>query len=312
MFNYLRKVDMKLISDIINELMDYGAPISGALLKTKVLAARINNKGLLEWVNGELNGYEEQAVLPMYRITSGIVSGNYMIGNWKYSNTAIPTSHLTKKECENLTEIIIRDSLAAVEKFISEKGLKFSISSQMQTYLEYTMRKNGNPSFQILNIHLDIPASFFTNIVAVVRSKLLDFLLEVENQFGHQTEIADLKSKSALITQIMNTTINSNGDGIVITAGSNNDVNANINIYKADKNLLKKELEYKSVEHSDIDELLNVIDEEPSTAIDQYSNSVNNWIKKMLNKAIDGSWEIGVSAAGTILGDAIAKYYGLK
>ena len=303
---------MKLISDIINELMDYGAPISGALLKTKVLAARINNNGLLEWVNGELNGYGEETILPAYRITSGILSGNYMNSQWKYSNTAMPISHLTNEECENLTEIIIRDSLSAVEDLISKKGIKISVSSQQKTYLEQTIRGSGNPYFQILNVHLDIPASFFTNITAVVRSKLLDFMLEVENQFGHQTEIDDLKSKSALVTQIMNTTINSNGDGVVITAGSNNEVNANVTIYKADKNLLKGELQSKSVESGDIEELLTIIDDEPSTTIDHYSNSVNNWIKKMLDKALDGSWQVGIGAAGAILSDAIAKYYGLK
>jgi hypothetical protein len=303
---------MKLISDIINELLDYGAPISGALLKTKVLAARIHNNGLLEWVNGELNGYEEQTILPAYRITSGILSGNYMNGQWKYSDTAMPISHLTKKESENLTEITIRDSLSSVEDLIIKKGIKISVSSQQKTYLEQTIRGIGNPYFQILNVHLDIPASFFTNIIAIVRSKLLDFMLEVENQFGHQTEIDDLKSKNALITQIMNTTINSNGDGVIITAGSNNEVNANVNIYKADKNLLKEELQSKSVESADIEELLTLIDEEPTTVIDRYSNSVNNWIKKMLNKAVDGSWQVGIGAAGAILGDAIAKYYGLK
>ena len=65
-------------------------------------------------------------------------------------------------------------------------------------------------------------------------------MLEVENQFGHITEINELKSKSAIITQIMNTTINSNGDEVVIIAGSNNEVNANITIYKLTKSFEKR------------------------------------------------------------------------
>ena len=38
---------------------------------------------------------------------------------------------------------------------------------------------------------------------------------------------------------------------------------------------------------------------------------VNNWIKKMMNKSLDGSWQIGIGTAGTLLADAIKGYYGM-
>jgi len=303
---------MKLISDIINELMDYGTPISGPLLKTKVFAARSHNQALLDWVNGELNGYNEETVLPEYRTTSGTLSGNYVNRSWQYSNATIPISHLSDEERENLLEIVMRDSVSAIEKLTTQTGITVSVGSHQKAYLEHTLRNIGNHTFQILNLHLNIPAPFLTNILAIVRSKLLDFMLEVENQFGHHTEIEDLKSKKALLTKIMNTTINSTGDGVVITTGSKNEINANISIYKGDKTQLKKTLEDQFVEQADIQELLTVIDQEPPTAVDKYSGPVNIWIKKMLNKTLDGSWQVGIGAAGGVLGDAIARYYGLK
>ncbi|MBB5645741.1 hypothetical protein [Pedobacter cryoconitis] len=302
---------MKLIGDIINELMDYATPISGALLKTKVLAARIHNKPLQEWVNGELNGYEESASLPDYRSTEGFPMGNYVNRNWKYTSSAISIAHLDKEQTENLTCIFMRDSISAVEKLTTQQGIKISLSSHKKYYLEQSIINLGNPHFQILNVHLEIPATFLTNILAVVRSRLLEFMLEIETQFGQETEIEDLKSKNAQVTHILHTTINNNGDGNVITSGSNNEISADITINKGNKEQLINNLEKHAVDQNDIKKLTAIIDNHISEQIDSYSNDVNNWIKNMLVKAVDGSWNVKISNAGFILSNIIGKYYGL-
>lgn len=303
---------MKLISDIINELMDYGAPISGALIKTKVLASRIGHTELSDWVKDELNGYEEGSAVPDYRHTTGIPTGNYLNGNMQYRKATIPIGHLNDEERYILTNVIVRESVSAVEDLVKKNGLKISVDSKSATYLAHTIRELGNPYFQIVSIYLDIPASFLPNILSGVRTKLLDFMLAVENQFGTETEIEDLKSKKATITNIMNTTINNTGDGVVIASGDNNKVTANINVSKGSKTELENYLSENAIEDSDIQDLLRIIDEEPATAIDKYSTKVKAWIIMMLNKAANGTWEVGIGAAGALLGDAIARYYGLK
>ena len=47
---------MELISQIINDLIDEEKSLNSALLKTKVLASRIQNQNLLDWINNELSG----------------------------------------------------------------------------------------------------------------------------------------------------------------------------------------------------------------------------------------------------------------
>src|SRR5690554_36605 len=292
---------MKLISDIINELMDYNAPISGALIKTKVLASRIGHAELSDWVKDELNGYGEGSTVPDYRHTAGMPTGNYINGNMQYRKATIPIGHLNDEEISILTNVVVRESVSAIEELVKKNGLKISLGSQSATYLEQTIRELGNPYFQILSIYLNIPASFLPNILSGVRTKLLDFMLEVENQFGTETEIEDLKSKKAAITNIMNTTINNTGDGVVIASGDNNKVTANINVSKGSKTELENYLSENAIEDSDIQDLLTIIDEEPATAIDKYSTKVNTWIIMMLNKAVNGTWEVGIGAAGALL-----------
>lgn len=217
---------MKLISDIINELIDSSKPIDSALLKTKVLAVRIDNNNLQQWVNGELNGFSESAIIPGYRKSTGILKGNYVNGRAQYTKVAIPTLQLSKEHQDSITKIELRESISSIEAFKDKKDLRISVNSGAKYIIENSIRSN-NPYFQLLTVYLDIPASLFTDVLSCVRSKLLDFMLEIEKKFGYETEIADLKGNSEVITQIFNTTINTNGDGNVITSGNNNESNVN-------------------------------------------------------------------------------------
>src|SRR4051812_13566005 len=91
---------MKLLSDIINDLVDDTISLQRALLKMKVLASRINNKILLNWVSSELEGYPDQNLLPEYRITVSNMMGSYINGRAHYKNVAIPVMGLSE-EMEN-------------------------------------------------------------------------------------------------------------------------------------------------------------------------------------------------------------------
>jgi len=61
----------------------------------------------------------------------------------------------------------------------------------------------------------------------IVRSKLLDFMLKLEKEFGIQVKIKDLISKDNIINQIINKTIFASGDG--------NDIENKITIEKVIK-----------------------------------------------------------------------------
>ena len=39
---------------------------------------------------------------------------------------------------------------------------------------------------------------------------------------------------------------------------------------------------------------------------------VQTWMGAMMGKAASGAWTVGTSAAGSVLGKAIARYYGLE
>ena len=62
----------------------------------------------------------------------------------------------------------------------------------------------------------------------------------------------------------------------------------------------------------DIAEIIEIVKHEqvnPETK--KLGENTTNWIQKMVGKSIDGSWQIGLGAAGELLATAIGKYYGI-
>ncbi|GAA4239620.1 hypothetical protein GCM10022291_34700 [Postechiella marina] len=308
---------MKLISQIINELIDSEKSINGALLKTKVLASRIQNKELLDWVNGELNGYSSAKYLPEYRknITS-YLKGNYVNGNMKYTNQPIPTIGLDKIFQKNLQSTEFQDSITALENLIDNNDSS-TLASPLRAEIVGMIEENwigmGNPYLQLMNVSKIIAKSAIVEVVSKVRNKLLDFMLKVDEEFGSLTEIKDLKEKQKEISTIMSQTIiNTSGDGNVVNTGDKNKISAKIIIEKGNKDALVKHLQESGVSEQDTAELIEIIDtEEPNSENKTFGKKVNDWTKKMIGKAVDGTWNISLGAAGNLLAEAIGKYYGM-
>jgi hypothetical protein len=303
---------MKLLESIINDLVNTNTSLNDPLLKTKVLASRIKNAQLLEWVNSELTGYDEEAVLPDYRIEFGVLMGNYLNGSFQVSNAQIPIPNISREFKELYTKIDNRDSVEAVANLVGKKNIAFSVSNDRKAYLENEIRSQGNHRFQILNLHIQMPANFLSNIVSNVRSKLLELMLQLEQEFGLEADILTLASNNNIINNIMNTTIHNSGDGAIINNGDNNKVEANIQINKGNKKALKEKLLSEKVSHIDIEELLELIDNSTPISSENFGLPVNNWVQKMIGKALDGSWQVGIGAAGNILATALQNYYGIN
>ncbi len=301
---------MKLISDIINDLVDDQLSLSVALNKTKILATRIGNYNLLNWVNNELKGYPDKDSLPNYRKTHGTIIGDFINGRQQVSNYPIPLPQFGDGMDEELREFCLLDSAATLELFSKNESpnLVFRFPEGVKNSLEDILRNSNGPYFQLLNIGVTVPIHFASQALSATKDKLLEFMLEIEKEFGLETEISDLKNNNAKINYIMNNTITNNGDGNIVNTGSHSSITASIDIVKGNKEKLAKTLKDNGVENEDITELLTVIDAEQLEG-DGFGVKVNTWIKKMLSKSLDGTWQVGIGAAGSLLAEVIKAYY---
>jgi len=303
---------MELLDSIINDLVLTTEPLNTPLFKTKVLASRIRHTHLLEWVESELSGYNEKNDLPLYRKSRGIIKGTFKNGFAQYNNVEIPVGHLKKDILQMVSSISNYDCISSIESLLDKKGVVITIPPRKKSYLENSIRKLGNPYFEFLHVYLEIPATFLPNIISNVRSKLLEFMLALEQEFGVEADIITLSKNNQTITHIMNTTINNSGDGAVINNGDNNNIEANITVNQGNKDALKTKLIEEKVTVSDAEELIKIIDKSTPVSKDNFGEPVNNWVQTMIGKALNGSWQVAIGAAGNILAQAIQAYYGLK
>lgn len=307
---------MKLINDIINELIDSDKSITSPLLKTKVLASRLQNEPLLNWVSNELKGYDNLESIPDYRKYQANITGTYINGSMQYNDQPVPTIGLDKGLEEAIHAMNFTQSISTLEtlKVENKSGvLEQVFPAELTGLIQQNWRKMRNPYLQLVNCKKSISINAVTEILSFVRNNLLDFMLKIDSEFGNITEIEELKTKQEQITTIMTQTIiNTSGDGNVVNTGNKAKITATITINKGDKEQLVKHLQEIGLSEEETSELTEIIDkEEPNYINKTFGEKVNGWTQKMLGKALNGTWEIGVGAAGSLLAEAIKMYYGM-
>lgn len=307
---------MKLINDIINELIDSDKSISSPLLKTKVLASRLQNEPLLNWVSNELKGYDNMESIPDYRKYQANITGTYINGTMQYNDQPVPTIGLDKELEEAIHAMFFAQSVSALETLTGENKsgvLEQVFPAELTGLIQQNWRKMKNPYLQLVNCKKSISVNAVVEILSFVRNNLLDFMLKIDSEFGNITEIEELKTKQEQITTIMSQTIiNASGDGNVVNTGNKAKITASITINKGNKEQLAKHLQEIGLSEAETSELVEIIDtEEPNYINKTFGEKVNLWTQKMLGKALNGTWEIGIGAAGSLLGEAIKMYYGM-
>ncbi|GAA4100432.1 hypothetical protein [Mucilaginibacter panaciglaebae] len=103
--------------------------------------------------------------------------------------------------------------------------------------------------------------------------------------------------------------IHSTGHSNVINTGDNNQFTIHNN-FERNLDALKESLLVNKVTNEDIEEISTIIvNEEP---VNQgFGPKVKGWLTTMVNKSIEGTWEIGLATAGGVLTEILNKYYGL-
>ena len=305
---------MKLLNDIIDLLMTEDSSLNSALLKTKVLLHRIGQADLVEWVNSELIGYTTLESVPNYRRLRGRVVGVVTNGYHIYENHQIPLGQLDDRE-RNILELQFEtSSIHVIEKMIEgvEKGHVYSkpvvqeacvALSDLFTQGYYIQRASA--TFQISQLQ---------QILVEVRSRLLSFILQLNDKIGESVSDSDAKSAADKIdvpSMFAGAVIGDNATFQIL--GSHNKQTVSNTNFKGNRQALYKELEQAKVQNADIAELGQAITEDQNFQVTEssYGPKVNSWIGGMINKALSGAWEVKLAVATGVLTNALSKYYGV-
>jgi hypothetical protein len=211
---------MKLADEIVEILSSSDGVLSEALIKTKVLLHKIGHKDLVVWVNKELNGYNDDDDIPEYRIVEAQVLVNATNGVYEIRSHPVPLGHLEARYRNKLEKGIMPQSLAVIEEFTAQKqgSLQSNIPMEMKGLLSEKL-SNG---YIVQRAWCEIPMESASNILMQVRSRLLDFILELSEEFSSLNTDEEIKDKASNFDtkNLFNHTIF--GDNTTIVVGSEN------------------------------------------------------------------------------------------
>ncbi|MBL7697817.1 MAG: hypothetical protein JNK79_06645 [Chitinophagaceae bacterium] len=252
---------MKLIADIINELIDSKVSLQSPFLKTKVLARNLKNTEFIHWVDAELNGYTDRSGLPTYRTFASTITCSYANGNRLtgivQGTMRLATTGYGKGWDEMLSSFDFYDSISALESLIENKKsaeLIIPLSFDVCSVLSRGIIEQGNPFFVVLNASKQVSATAAVSILSHLRSKLLDVMLSVDEELGQVTDFDNLQDRRKINDKIQTFMQNNfyGSHGNIVNTGEQN--NVTIGVTAGDFSSVEKELTRHDIAKEDIED----------------------------------------------------------
>lgn len=294
---------MSLLTEIQKDAVEKNTDLATLLRKCKVLAARLGSVPLEDWVLLESNGYPDDVPVPTYRKWGTRIVAHF-VDQWgrQTNGVTVPPHLIPESSRQHFLEFEYRRSIATAEYALAEDkhGMQRLSTGNLRSMLHGKVYED----FQCHEAYAEYSKQNLVSLLDAVRNRILDFALalgKISADAGEDQTQVEVQR----VTQVFNTTI-LGSVGVVGTA--NNSV---INVSTNDWASLAQFLSSRGIAQDDIEELHDAVTAEPKAEAGKWGPRVSKWIGKMVGRAADGSWQVTLGAAGNLLAQALAAYYGL-
>lgn len=165
---------MSLLQNIQTELASSQADIASVLLKCKILASRLDSQNFARWTAHELNGYSENDPVPDYRQLGCGLYGHFINAAWQIPKQSIPLFAIPEENRTSFQRVEFKEGLAKATLFTNE-GATIN-----RTELIPLLQGKVYPDMACIAIWMTIPGPEFVQLISSVKSRILDFILELE------------------------------------------------------------------------------------------------------------------------------------
>ncbi len=308
-----------LIDGIIEELVSQKSNLENVLIKTQVLAFKLKNDNLKNWVNNELNGYDDQEEIPEFRIVGTQVKGHLFqgLGFGGYQqllDTVLPIESLRNEELKFLREHKFEARISQLQELSKSKD---GLIAELPYSFLVQMSKKMSP-WEVIKAWKVIPPSAITGILSSIKSSLMNFLLELKEELGDDK--IPLMEKENKIDKIIEKNIGRiKAEHVNISFGDKNNQSSNsgnenqLQLASGDKsnqkiedvkikellNYITEHLDKLGVQESDKDEILS----EVKRAERQLSKPLIS--VSIINQSLKVIYDILVGVAGNAYTDKV-------
>lgn len=287
------------LQDIINEALGKSVDLPRLLRICLLLAHRLDYLPLAEWARHELNGYPDDAALPVYRHLSSINQGRFA-GQWS-GVFQIPLSRLPEVLQDRYAGHDFRQGVAEAQALVAQsEGEKRSLRVNWPAELAIHVGMNFVHGSQCVEAWQEMSKASVVGLLDQVVTRILDFALQIEREHPHAGEIgssANQPSESAM-TQVFNMTIGSVQN---MAAGSTGVTQvASSSVTTGDWNSLQQALTQQGVSQGEIAKLNDALKVDGPPQQGSIGPAVGGW----LSKAAQG-------ATSQVISKLVLDYLGL-
>lgn len=199
---------MTLLQEIIDGCVNHSLSLNETLMKCKILAYRLKNEELKNWVNSEINGYDNKDCFPSYRIIPAHSKGNFQSSTHIFKDLNIPSTTIHKEFREYVDTCYMSRGVSTLEHLLNNSTSDILTADWDHNLIVLEGHKIYK-DLVCLNAWQEIPVSAVTEILEKVRSIILDFCLKIEQEYpliGEQPVIdsPDIKKVEQIVQNTFN------------------------------------------------------------------------------------------------------------
>ena len=290
------------LAAVIDSLTGGSSRVADTLRQSKILAHKIGLPEFRSWIDRELNGYSEDAELPLYRICKAQNLATLIGPGGVVKNQVLPTSHLSKDIRSTLENIYFRQGVGELEAMASEDGMSSVWPASIVRSFGKTLKITEGG--EIADVRSPVPKYAVQGVLDNVKNRLLDFALELQKQTSPGAAVDNIDQTKA--RNMFNTFIIGNQNAVNVGER----VDAMQEVRAGDFESLQKHLQNSGVSAADIEWLRDAISSQAQPIQGDLGAKVNEWIGMMIKKAYDGAWKVSAQSAGNLIIDAMSKFFG--
>lgn len=295
---------MSLLTEIQAAATDPTVSLSDLLRKCQILAFRLRHEPFKQWVSHELNGYPDEATLPAYRgpFAGDIKADTHGAYGAEVRNVGVPDWSIPAEVRDAAREMSFYPGVGTLQSLIDDAKRTGQLVVATQFSVDLAVLTQVVQNQQTTRMWKELPVAMVAGILDAVRSKALEFTLEIESANPDAGEAPPGGAPPVPVAQtdvIFNTVI----------LGGNNAIGpgATVNVTQGDLAGLMAFLEAQGVEQSDRAALEAALAEDDDTL----GERVKGWLGEMAAKTASVGGAVAEKAAIAVIAAAVLKYLGV-
>ncbi len=295
---------MSLLTEIQAAATDPAHSTADLLRKCQILAFRLGHAPFKEWVSHELNGYPDEATLPAYRgpFQGDIKADTHGAFGSEVRNVQVPDYSIPAEVRDVAKEMSFYQGVGVLASIVedAQRTGQTVIATQFPVGVAVLTRVVVDQ--QTVRMWKELPVAVVAGILDAVRSKGLEFTLEIEvenPEAGEATPGGAPPVPLARADNIFNTTIY--GGNVAVGP------NATVNVTPGDLGSLLAYLEAQGVAAEDRAELEAALAEDEN----MLGPRVKAWLGGIVAKTASFGSGTAQNAVGSLIAFAVLKFLNL-